>query len=177
MFQVEKSLNASTGVGSYGHHPADVQEVTEDCINYLATMESGQFEDVGGDEAAAAELRKLLSRNWVEGLMYAHDKIRSGGGGSGRVSKPLSPMDDSILERLSHYGEANVKIVRIDKSSTEPLGATVKNDQDAVIVGRIIRGGTAEASGLLHEGDEVRAISSGNHFWGKLNHACLQNAV
>ena len=98
--------------------------------------------------------------------MYAHDKINRVNNGSlrggvrnslvGNRSSQLSPMDDSILERLSHYGEANVKIVRIDKSTTEPLGATVKNDQDAVVVGRIIRGGTAEASGLLHEGDEVR---------------------
>ena len=62
--------------------------------------------------------------------MYAHDKVNkahSGGGGVGvRGVQALSPADDSILERLSHYGEANVKIVRIEKSTTEPLGATVK---------------------------------------------------
>ena len=65
--------------------------------------------------------------------MYAHDKVNkalgSGGGVGGvgvRGVQALSPADDSILERLSHYGEANVKIVRIEKSTTEPLGATVK---------------------------------------------------
>ena len=56
---------------------------------------------------------------------------------------------------MSHYSEPNVKIVRIDKTS-EPLGATVKNEPDgstdSVVVARIMRGGTAEASGLLHEG-------------------------
>lgn len=34
-------------------------------------------------------------------------------------------------------------------------GATVRNEGDAVIIGRIVRGGAAEKSGLLHEGDEV----------------------
>ena len=58
--------------------------------------------------------------------------------------------------QVSHYSEPNVKIVRIDKTS-EPLGATVKNEPDgstdSVVVARIMRGGTAEASGLLHEGN------------------------
>ena len=61
--------------------------------------------------------------------MYAHDKVNkahSVGGVGVRGVQALSPADDSILERLSHYGEANVKIVRIEKSTTEPLGATVK---------------------------------------------------
>ena len=71
----------------------------------------------------------VVCRNWIEGLMYAHDKVNkahSVGGVSVRGVQALSPADDSILERLSHYGEANVKIVRIEKSTTEPLGATVK---------------------------------------------------
>ena len=136
--QVEKSLNFNqTGPG------ADIHEVTEDCINYLGTMDR---------DDDAAELRKLLSRNWIEGMLYAHDKIAS--------SRRVSPMEgtDALLERLSHYAEPNIKIVRIDKT-TEPLGATVKNQDDAVLVGRIIRGGTAEASGLLHEGDEILEVN------------------
>ena len=52
----------------------------------------------------------------------------------------------------------SIQIVRIEKTS-EPLGATVRNEDEAVVVGRIMRGGTAEASGLLHEGDEVLEVS------------------
>jgi len=62
-----------------------------------------------------------------------------------------------LLERLSHYSEPNIKIVRIEKAN-DPLGATVRNEGEAVVVGRIIRGGTAEASGLLHEGDEILEV-------------------
>lgn len=40
-----------------------------------------------------------------------------------------------------------------------PTGATVRNEGEAVIIGRVVRGGAAEKSGLLHEGDEVRPIS------------------
>ena len=38
-------------------------------------------------------------------------------------------------------------------------GATVRNEGDAVIIGRIVRGGAAEKSGLLHEGDEVLEVN------------------
>ena len=47
-----------------------------------------------------------------------------------------------------------------------------KNEGDAVLVGRIIRGGTAEASGLLHEGDEVLEVN-GVELRGKdVNEVC-----
>ena len=48
-------------------------------------------------------------------------------------------------------------MVKLEKTS-EPLGATVKNEGEAVIVGRIIRGGAADRSGLLHEGDEILEV-------------------
>ncbi|MGH0143883.1 UNVERIFIED_CONTAM: hypothetical protein FKN15_044645 [Acipenser sinensis] len=38
-------------------------------------------------------------------------------------------------------------------------GATVRNDVDSVIISRIVKGGAAEKSGLLHEGDEVLEIN------------------
>jgi len=38
-------------------------------------------------------------------------------------------------------------------------GATVKNEGDSVLIGRIVKGGVAEKSGLLHEGDEILEIN------------------
>lgn len=38
-------------------------------------------------------------------------------------------------------------------------GATVRNDGDAVVIGRVVKGGAAEKSGLLHEGDEVLQVN------------------
>lgn len=55
----------------------------------------------------------------------------------------------------------DVKIVNLKKSNCEPLGITIKNsDLDgAVVIGRIVKGGTADKSGLLNEGDEIIEIN------------------
>lgn len=39
-------------------------------------------------------------------------------------------------------------------------GATVRNDMDSVVVSRVVKGGAAESSGLLNEGDEILEINS-----------------
>lgn len=38
-------------------------------------------------------------------------------------------------------------------------GATIRNEGDSVIIGRIVKGGAAEKSGLLHEGDEILEVN------------------
>lgn len=38
-------------------------------------------------------------------------------------------------------------------------GATVRNDMDSVMVSRVVKGGAAESSGLLSEGDEILEIN------------------
>lgn len=38
-------------------------------------------------------------------------------------------------------------------------GATVRNDMDSVVVSRVVKGGSAERSGLLSEGDEILEIN------------------
>lgn len=38
-------------------------------------------------------------------------------------------------------------------------GATVRNEMDSVVISRIVRGGAAERSGLLSEGDEILEIN------------------
>lgn len=52
----------------------------------------------------------------------------------------------SLDDQISQVEDDTVKIVRIDKSA-DPLGATVKNEDGAVVIGRIVKGGAAEKSG------------------------------
>ncbi|XP_078592087.1 protein PALS1-like isoform X15 [Branchiostoma floridae x Branchiostoma japonicum] len=99
----------------------------------------------------AEELAHILNKPNLGGLLLAHDKVAA------REVLPPNP-DDELLERASQYTEDTVKIVRIDKSQ-EALGATVRNEGDAVLIARIVKGGAAEKSGLLHEGDEVLEIN------------------
>lgn len=52
----------------------------------------------------------------------------------------------SLDDQISQIEDDTVKIVSIDKSN-DPLGATVKNEDGAVVIGRIVKGGAAEKSG------------------------------
>ena len=100
----------------------------------------------------ASELRKLLSRNWIEGLLYAHDKIATRRMSPTSVSASVSHVDsgahalsvndgttDVLLERLKNYQEHgnNIKVVRIEKT-IEPLGATVKVSKAIMIIVNIM---------------------------------------
>lgn len=57
-----------------------------------------------------------------------------------------------------HDNQDHIRIIKIEKSH-DPLGATVRNEGEAVVIGRIVRGGAAEKSGLLHEGDEILEVN------------------
>ncbi|KAG8178780.1 hypothetical protein JTE90_022410 [Oedothorax gibbosus] len=120
----------------------EAQEITQEVMNAL--QESSHPE--------AAELVDILSKFEIEGLVYAHDKIAE------RQTVPTITPDEELLDRASQYTEESVKIVRIDKTN-EPLGATVRNEGEAVVIGRIVKGGAAEKSGLLHEGDEILEVN------------------
>lgn len=52
-------------------------------------------------------------------------------------------------------------MIRGVNSSTvlPPQGATIRNEGDSVIIGRIVKGGAAEKSRLLHEGDEILEVN------------------
>jgi MAGUK p55 subfamily protein 5 len=59
---------------------------------------------------------------------------------------------------LRDGSQDHIRIIQIEKSS-EPLGATIRNEGEAVVIGRVVRGGAAEKSGLLHEGDEILEVN------------------
>ena len=68
--KVEKSLNGAGQVNFFGqveHSVPSPEEVTEDCISYLATMEGQEGGSFGGgpeeDTEEARELRKTVSRS------------------------------------------------------------------------------------------------------------------
>merc|ERR1719391_1406478 len=52
----------------------------------------------------------------------------------------------------------NTRVVKITKHN-EPLGATVRNEGERVVIGRVVKGGAAERSGNLHPGDEVLEVN------------------
>uniref|UniRef100_A0A674A9I5 Protein PALS1 n=1 Tax=Salmo trutta TaxID=8032 RepID=A0A674A9I5_SALTR len=99
------------------------------------------------------ELNTLLSSPHVQAVLLAHDCVAE-------QEMQLEPLTlDGPYEALTQWGGETVKIVRMEKARDIPLGATVRNDMDSVVISRIVKGGAAERSGLLHEGDEVLEIN------------------
>lgn len=79
----------------------------------------------------------------------------------------------SESEVIDENMDSSIRVVRIEKSSCEPLGATVRNEPDgSVIIGRIVKGGAAEKSGLLHEGDEVLEVNDIEMKGRNVNQVC-----
>lgn len=130
---------------------AHSQTLVRDC---LESLQSSTLPE-------AIELANLLTRNEFEGLLHAHDTIARDSI-TERVPLPV-PESENIMPNhmpvhMDEDEDSNIKIIKIEKTN-EPLGATVRNEGEAVIIGRVVRGGAAEKSGLLHEGDEVLEVN------------------
>ncbi|CAB0016767.1 unnamed protein product [Nesidiocoris tenuis] len=147
------------------------QTLARDCLECLQSSTSSE----------GIELSELLGRYEFEGLLYAHDNVAktvSVTSGTPRVgagvmppTAPLDPPRSRAPTPVEEEEESNIRIIKIEKTN-EPLGATVRNEGDSVMIGRVVRGGAADKSGLLHEGDEVLEVN-GIEMRGKsVNEVC-----
>uniref|UniRef100_A0A8C5CL18 MAGUK p55 scaffold protein 3a n=1 Tax=Gadus morhua TaxID=8049 RepID=A0A8C5CL18_GADMO len=98
------------------------------------------------------ELLHLLTSPHLKAVLSVHDTVAQK-----NFDPVLPPMPDDFEDELE---EESVKIVRLVKNK-EPLGATIRRDDatGSVIVARIMRGGAADRSGLVHVGDELREVN------------------
>ncbi|KAM4543855.1 MAGUK p55 subfamily member 7 isoform 3-T3 [Fundulus diaphanus] len=96
------------------------------------------------------ELVKLLDNPHMKSLLSVHDTVAQK-----RYDPELPPLPEGVDDE-----ENSVKIIRLVKNK-EPLGATIKRDDatGAIIVARIMRGGAADRSGLIHAGDELKEVN------------------
>ncbi|KAG8227824.1 hypothetical protein J437_LFUL008468 [Ladona fulva] len=143
----------------------------------------------------AAELVELLTRYEIEGLLQAHDGLALSRCLDNTPSPPMLaaappastssvasatsasrshhhvPHGSETASSTSHYVDDNIKIIKIEKTN-EPLGATVRNEGEAVVIGRIVRGGAADKSGLLREGDEILEVNGVEMRGKSVNDVC-----
>ncbi|XP_076851852.1 MAGUK p55 subfamily member 3 isoform X2 [Brachyhypopomus gauderio] len=98
------------------------------------------------------ELLQLLTSPHLRAVLSVHDTVAQKN--FDPVLPPLPQDSDDELD------EESVKIVRLVKNK-EPLGATIRRDEatGAVIVARVMKGGAADRSGLVHVGDELREVN------------------
>ncbi|ROT61244.1 hypothetical protein C7M84_021004 [Penaeus vannamei] len=103
--------------------------------------------------ADAIELFAILQSPHLQGVLQAHDSI---------AAKDFVPHLPEIPTEVDE-DEETVKIVQLVKSN-EPMGATIKQDEKtgAIVIARIMHGGAADRSGLIHVGDEVQEVNNLN---------------
>ncbi|XP_011865559.1 PREDICTED: MAGUK p55 subfamily member 7 isoform X4 [Vollenhovia emeryi] len=96
------------------------------------------------------ELFHLLQKPHIQGLLCAHDAV---------AQKDYYPRLPEIPLEVDE-DEETVKIVQLVKSN-EPLGATIKTCEETgkIVIARIMHGGAADRSGLIHVGDEVCEVN------------------
>lgn len=106
----------------------------------------------GPMSAEEKELLHLLTSPHLKAVLSVHDTVAQK-----NFDPVLPPLPDDFEDELD---EDSVKIVRLVKNK-EPLGATIRRDEStgAVIVARIMKGGAADRSGLVHVGDELREVN------------------
>lgn len=103
----------------------------------------------------AQELLSLLNKPHIKNLLEAHDATAQQ---VMQAAADANQQGEPIDYPLVQSGADCVKIIHLEKTN-EHLGATVKNEGESVIIGRIVKGGAAEKSGLLHEGDEIVEVN------------------
>ncbi|KAM9337386.1 MAGUK p55 subfamily member 7 [Symphorus nematophorus] len=96
------------------------------------------------------ELLQILAKPYVKSLLSVHDTVAQKS-----YDPELPPLPEDIDD-----DEDSVKIIRLVKNK-EPLGATIRRDEHtgAIFVARIMRGGAADRSGLIHVGDELKEVN------------------
>uniref|UniRef100_A0A1I7ZZ37 MAGUK p55 subfamily member 5 n=1 Tax=Steinernema glaseri TaxID=37863 RepID=A0A1I7ZZ37_9BILA len=70
-----------------------------------------------------------------------------------------SSSSELSFDQVSSEALGNLKVVKFYKSEDSYLGATVRNDGERVVIGRVVKGGIAEKSRLLKEGDELIEVN------------------
>nr|XP_009862133.1 MAGUK p55 subfamily member 7 isoform X1 [Ciona intestinalis] len=105
-------------------------------------------------------LSKMLETSpYLLSLLSCHDKVANKEYDEPRLTEIV---DDNYDEVKS--SEESMKVVRLVKSD-EPLGATIATDDISgnIVVARILKGGAADRSGLIHVNDiivEVNGVSA-----------------
>ncbi|XP_015115444.1 MAGUK p55 subfamily member 5 isoform X3 [Diachasma alloeum] len=156
------------------HCDDDASNLAHDCVEVLEEWQSSNVKS-SENIALVEELTGLLTSYEMEGLLLSHDSVISYVDGVQRKQSPSSSSPSETPSLSSSYRDSrnteNIKIIKIEKTN-EPLGATVRNEGDAVIIGRVVRGGAAEKSGLFHEGDEVLEVNGVEMRGKSVNEVC-----
>lgn len=114
------------------------------------------------------ELQEILCKPHVRALLQAHDVVSHEVYSEEAIRVTPPPMmpylngsqgpdtpSDTDMEQVTR-----VRLVQFQKNTDEPMGITLKLDEDGrCIVARIMHGGMIHRQATLHVGDEIREIN------------------
>ncbi|KAJ0062398.1 hypothetical protein NL108_010986, partial [Boleophthalmus pectinirostris] len=121
-----------------------------DCASGLSLqvlIEIRALQDCSED---ARELYRLMRQPHLQAVLSAHDSV---------AQKDYEPVLPALPQELPDDEEAT-RIVCLVKNK-QPLGATIKRNEltGEIFVARVIHGGLADRSGLLHAGDRIMEVN------------------
>ncbi|XP_063837351.1 MAGUK p55 subfamily member 7 isoform X3 [Ostrinia nubilalis] len=121
---------------------SNAMQVTLEVLDLLGEMVASSKE--------YEELLGLLQKPHFQAILCTHDAV---------AQKDYYPHLPDIPPDADEE-EETVKIVQLVKSD-EPLGATIKTDEETgkIVIARVMHGGAADRSGLIHAGDEVIEVN------------------
>ncbi|CAL8241027.1 unnamed protein product [Merluccius merluccius] len=96
------------------------------------------------------ELYKILQSPHIQALLSSHDSV---------AQSDYGPVLPPLPEELPGDEDA-MRVVCLVKND-QPLGATIKRDEETgeIYIARVIHGGLADRSGLLHPGDLLLEVN------------------
>uniref|UniRef100_H3C3Q1 Membrane protein, palmitoylated 4-like n=1 Tax=Tetraodon nigroviridis TaxID=99883 RepID=H3C3Q1_TETNG len=112
-----------------------------------------QLTDVRASESCsedAEELCRLLGQPHLQALLSAHDAV---------AQRDYGPVLPPMPEELPEDEEATRTVCLV--KNNQPLGATIKRHElsGEIFIARVIHGGLADRSGLLHAGDRIIEVN------------------
>lgn len=137
----------------YGRLQGFVQDRPAPALDHASGLSFQLLIDIRslpGCSEEARELYRLLRRPHLQALLSAHDTVAQ------KDYEPaLPPMPDELPE-----DEEATRIVCLVKNK-QPLGATIRRNEitGEIFVARVIFGGLADRSGLLHAGDRIVEVN------------------
>ncbi|EPB75368.1 PDZ/DHR/GLGF domain protein [Ancylostoma ceylanicum] len=108
-----------------------------------------------GREEESKILHEYFHSEPVQAAIEAVAVHRKGNGQAKEDESSFIANGTNSVEISAKPTEPNVHVVSLFKREDSYLGATVRNDEDRIVVGRVVKGGIVEKTGLLKEGDEL----------------------
>lgn len=138
------------------------------------------FRDFFAAPPIQAAIEQTVKQNGKCGTTSSGIGTDSGGDSSSCTSSPIPPVTmngksercPSTSSTSSVPPRQNVKTVEVVKDEDSYLGATVRNENNRIIVGRVVKGGIVEKLNLFQEGDELLELNGSSLKGKQVNEIC-----